>query len=62
MSIEILKNVRDIDRFKGKDYLISIFDKYIELKGDRISCNDSSILSGIGNIDNKSFIFNIQNN
>ena len=59
--LEILKNVRDIDRFKGKDYLISIFDKYIELKGDRISCNDSSILSGIGNIDNKSFIFNIQN-
>lgn len=57
----ILKNVRDIDRFKGKDYLISIFDKYIELKGDRINSNDTSILSGIGNIDNKSFIFNIQN-
>ena len=59
--MEILKNVRDLDRFKGKDYLISIFDKYIELKGDRISSNDTSILSGIGNIDNKSFIFNIQN-
>ena len=57
----ILKNVRDIDRFKGKDYLISIFDKYIELKGDRINSNDTSILSGIGNIENKSFIFNIQN-
>lgn len=57
----ILKKVRDIDRFKGKDYLISIFDKYIELKGDRINSNDTSILSGIGNIDNKSFIFNIQN-
>ena len=55
--LEILKNVRDIDRFKGKDYLISIFDKYIELKGDRISCNDSSILSGIGNINNNIFIF-----
>ena len=59
--LEILKNVRDIDRFKGKDYLISIFDKYIELKGDRINSNDTSILSGIGNIENKSFIFNIQN-
>ena len=59
--IEILKNVRDLDRFKGKDYLISIFDKYIELKGDRINSNDNSILSGIGNINNKSFIFNIQN-
>ena len=59
--IEILKNVRDLNRFKGKDYLISIFDKYIELKGDRISSNDNSILSGIGNINNKSFIFNIQN-
>ena len=57
----ILKNVRDIDRFKGKDYLISIFDKYIELKGDRINSNDTSILSGIGKIENKSFIFNIQN-
>lgn len=59
--LEILKNVRDINRFKGKDYLISIFDKYIELKGDRINSNDTSILSGIGNIENKSFIFNIQN-
>ncbi len=59
--LEILKNVRDIDRFKGKDYLISIFDKYIELKGDRINSNDTSILSGIGNIENNSFIFNIQN-
>lgn len=59
--MEILKNVRDLDRFKGKDYLISIFDKYVELKGDRISSNDTSILSGIGKIDNKSFIFNIQN-
>lgn len=59
--VEILNNVRDLDRFKGKDYLINIFDKYIELKGDRISSNDTSILSGIGNIDNKSFIFNIQN-
>ena len=59
--MEILNNVRDLDRFKGKDYLINIFDKYIELKGDRISSNDTSILSGIGNIDNKSFIFNIQN-
>ena len=59
--LEILKNVRDIDRFKGKDYLISIFDKYIELKGDRINSNDTSILSGIGNVENKSFIFNIQN-
>lgn len=55
--LEILKNVRDIDRFKGKDYLISIFDKYIELKGDRISSNDYSILSGIGNIDNKELYF-----
>ena len=59
--LETLKNARDIDRFKGKDYLISIFDKYIELKGDRINSNDTSILSGIGNIENKSFIFNIQN-
>ena len=59
--LEKLKNDRDIDRFKGKDYLISIFDKYIELKGDRINSNDTSILSGIGNIENKSFIFNIQN-
>lgn len=59
--LEILKNVRDIERFKGKDYLISVFDKYIELKGDRINSNDTSILSGIGNIENKSFIFNIQN-
>jgi len=59
--LDILKNVRDIDRFKGKDYLISIFDKYIELKGDRISSNDTSILSGIGSIENKIFIFNIQN-
>ncbi len=57
----ILKNVRDIDRFKGKDYLINIFDNYIELKGDRINSNDTSIISGIGNIENKSFIFNIQN-
>lgn len=59
--LEILKNVRDINRYKGKDYLISIFDKYIELKGDRISSNDASILSGIGSIENKIFIFNIQN-
>lgn len=59
--LEILQNVRDIDRFKGKDYLINIFDKYIELKGDRISCNDLSILSGIGTIQDKSFIFNVQN-
>ena len=59
--MEILKNVRDLDRLKGKDYLISIFDKYIELKGDRINSNDNSILSGIGNICGKSFIFNIQN-
>jgi len=59
--LEILKNVRDIDRFKGKDYLIDIFDKYIELKGDRINSNDTSILSGVGYIENNSFVFNIQN-
>lgn len=59
--MQLLKDVRNLDRFKGKDYLINIFDKYIELKGDRISSNDTSILSGIGNIDNKNFIFNIQN-
>ena len=59
--METLKNVRDLDRLKGKDYLINIFDKYIELKGDRINSNDNSILSGIGNISGKSFIFNIQN-
>jgi len=59
--LDILKNVRDIDRYKGKDYLINIFDKYIELKGDRINCNDSSLLSGIGYIENSVFVFNVQN-
>lgn len=59
--LEILQDVRNINRFKGKDYLISIFDKYIELKGDRVNNNDSSILCGIGTIENRTFIFNIQN-
>lgn len=60
-SSEVLENVRSIKRFKGKDYLLSIFDDYIELKGDRISSNDNSVICGLGIIDTKPFIFNIQN-
>ena len=58
---EVLKCVRDIGRLKGADHLGRLFDSYVELKGDRIGGDDASIISGIGLISGRSFVFNIQN-
>lgn len=44
---EKLKIVRSIDRPCSKEYIRLLFDGFVELKGDRISGEDSSIVGGI---------------
>lgn len=47
-KVDILNKNRDITTNKCKDYIIKMFDEFYELHGDRISYDDSSIISGIG--------------
>ena len=49
-SWEKVKLSRQINRLNGEDYISKIFDKFIELHGDRISNEDKSIITGIGSI------------
>ena len=57
----ILRNIRDNSKPVGIDYLYKLFDKPIILKGDRISYDDSSILTGLGKISGTKVAFIIQN-
>lgn len=57
----ILRNIRDNSRPVGIDYLYKLLDKPIILRGDRISYDDSSILTGLGKISGTKVAFIIQN-
>lgn len=57
----ILQNIRDNSRPVGIDYLYKLFDKPIILRGDRISYDDSGILTGLGKISGTKVAFIIQN-
>ena len=57
----ILRNIRDNSRPVGIDYLYKLFDKPIILRGDRISYDDSGILTGLGKISGTKVAFIIQN-
>ena len=50
-KIDVLNNNRDLKRYKSKDYILKLFDLFYELHGDRISCDDLSVIGGIGYID-----------
>ena len=58
---QALRTARDIRRPKGRDYLVRLFDRHIELDGDRIYGSDASIFSGIGCIGGSTFVYHIQN-
>ncbi|MDD2435211.1 MAG: carboxyl transferase domain-containing protein [Bacilli bacterium] len=60
-STEILTNVRDLNRYKGKDFLLNMFPDFIELHGDRLSNDDPSIIGGITSIDGTTVTVIIQN-
>ncbi len=53
--IEKVKIARDSSRPTSLDYIECIFDKFIELHGDRYFKDDSSIVCGIGSINGKSY-------
>lgn len=57
----ILKNIRNNSRPVGIDYLHNLIDEPIILQGDRISYDDSSLLTGLGKISNIKIAFIIQN-
>lgn len=57
----ILQNIRNNSRPVGIDYLYKLFDKPIMLKGDRISYDDPSLLTGLGKIFGVKVAFIIQN-
>lgn len=39
------------------DHILNITDKWLELHGDRAGYDDPTIVTGIGSIDGKSYIF-----
>ena len=57
----ILRSIRNNSRPVGIDYLYKLFDKPIILKGDRISYDDPSLLTGFGKISDTKVAFIIQN-
>lgn len=57
----VLQNIRNNSRSMGIDYLYKLFDKPIILKGDRISYDDPSLLTGLGKISGAKVAFIIQN-
>ncbi len=53
---QIVKIARHSSRPKSSDYINLIFSDFTYLSGDRLFSEDNSILSGIGRIDNQSFL------
>ncbi len=54
---QIVQIARHPDRPKSLDYLNNVFDEFLELHGDRLFADDSSIITGIGKIQNFSVAF-----
>ena len=52
---ERVKIARETDRPTALDYIENIFDKFIELHGDRYFKDDKSIVCGLGNIGNQNY-------
>lgn len=46
-AIKALSKARDIKRAKTDDYITHLFENFIELSGDRVSGEDTSIIGGI---------------
>ena len=57
----VLQNIRNNSKTVGIDYLFKLFDNPIILKGDRISYDDPSLLTGLGEISGIKTAFIIQN-
>ncbi len=54
---QIVQIARHPDRPKSLDYLNNVFDEFLELHGDRLFADDSSIITGIAKIQNFSAAF-----
>ncbi|MBR2744046.1 MAG: acetyl-CoA carboxylase carboxyltransferase subunit alpha [Clostridia bacterium] len=52
---DVVEIARNPKRKTSLDYILEIFDEFIELHGDRISTDDKSIVCGIATIDDRSF-------
>ena len=52
---EKVEIARSQDRKTALDYIEKIFDNFVELHGDRISKDDSTIVCGLARIDNQNF-------
>ncbi|KAM0945146.1 putative acetyl-CoA carboxylase [Dioscorea sansibarensis] len=55
--IQRLNIARHPNRPTFLDYVLNITDKWVELHGDRAGYDDPSIVTGIGSIDGKSYMF-----
>jgi len=52
---DVVEIARNPKRKTSLDYILEIFDEFIELHGDRISTDDKAIVCGIATIDDRSF-------
>ena len=54
---QITQIARHPNRPKSNDYINNIFDEFIQLNGDRLAKNDSSIVCGLAKLEDKPFVF-----